>query len=187
MRITRDVLVRRWLMATIVAVALFIVVGLSDQILKARTGFGTADLQTFNTAAQYRAALFVWSRPGASFGVQAGFILGLEYLLIPLYALSFYLSAILAREAFPRKATRIRRILTLLAAVPIAGALLDALGTGLEMALLQGRASDGLAHIVHIISGPKWAALYVGVVLLAGGLLAYVDGRRARRIPRDET
>jgi hypothetical protein len=56
MRITRDVLVRRWLVSTVLAVALFAVVGLSDQILKARTGFGTADLQTFNTAAQYRAA-----------------------------------------------------------------------------------------------------------------------------------
>lgn len=187
MRITRQTLIRRWLVTTILAAAVFGVVAVSDQLLAARSGVSTVGLSAFGSAVQYKAAAFVWNRPGESFGLQAGFILGLEYLLIPLYAASFYFSAILVREAFPRSATRLRRILTLLAAVPIVGALLDILENGLEMVLLTGRAGDGVASIVHVISGPKWAAIYVGVLLLAGAFLAFVAERRGGRAARDGT
>lgn len=182
MRITKQDLIRRWLVTTLLAAAVFAVLAASDQRLKAMSGFGTADLQTFNSAAQYRAALFVWGH--GTYGLWAGFCLGLDYLLMPLYALAFFFSAIVAREGFGARSPRIRRILTILAAVPIAGAFLDGLENLLELILLLGRPSDGLAGIAHTVSGAKWVALYVGILLLAGALMVWVAERQQRRLAR---
>ena len=98
MRITKQVLVRRWAITTVLAAC-----GVSpcwpglDLRLKALSGFGTADLQGFSTAAQYRQAFLVWP---SRYAVRAGFNWGLDYLLMPLYAAAFFYSGILAREAF---------------------------------------------------------------------------------------
>lgn len=183
MRITKEDLNRRWLAATFLGAALFAVLAVLDVQLKARSAFAVSDLQSFVRAGQYRAAAFVWSQPGD--GIRAGFALGLDYLLMPLYALSFYLSGILAREGFAPRPGRLRRLLTLLAAVPIAGALLDAVENGLELMLLTGQGSDSLAGLAHSLSSAKWAALCVGMVLLVGAVLARVAERQQSRLKRD--
>jgi hypothetical protein len=183
MRITKEDLNRRWLFATILGAAVFAVVAVMDLQLKARSGFGTADLQGFSRAGQYSSAAFIWSR--SSYGIRAGFALGLDYLLMPLYALSFFLSGILAREAFAPRPGRLRRILTLLAAVPIAGALLDALENALELSLLVGHPSDAAAVLSHAVSSAKWVAIYIGVLLLAAAVVARVAERQQKRLSRD--
>ena len=63
MRITRQVLVRRWAISSILAAAVFAVLLGLDLRLKALSGVGTADLQTFSTAADYRIAFWAWRRP----------------------------------------------------------------------------------------------------------------------------
>jgi len=179
MRITKQILVRRWAITTILAGCVFAVQAWSDLRLKTLSGFGTADLQGFATAAQYRQAFLVWP---SLYAVRAGFNWGLDYLLMPLYAAAFFYSGIIAREAFAPRPGRARRILTLLAAVPIAGAVLDAAENGLELAMMLSGASDRLAGIAFMVSNAKWMALTVGVALLLGAVLAQVQEHRQRRL-----
>ncbi|OJT98415.1 MAG: hypothetical protein BGN82_11240 [Alphaproteobacteria bacterium 65-7] len=180
MKITKQVLVRRWALTTLLALAVFAVLFWSDTRLRGLSGFATMDLQSFTGAAQYRAAFFVWTP--AAFAARAGFNLGLDYLFIPLYALAFFYSGILAREAFTPRPTRMRRLLTLLAAVPIAGGFLDAAENGLHLAMLLGDASDNLARIAFTLSSAKMSAAYVGLMLLVGAVMAQVWERKQRRL-----
>lgn len=182
MRITKQILIRRWAVATIAGMAVFAVLSWSDLRLKALTGFSTADLQGFGSIGQYRAASYVWGP--APYAGRAGFNLGLDYLLMPLYAAAFFYSGILAREAFAPRPGRLRRLLTLLAAVPMAGALLDAVENGLELSVLWGGAGDGVARLAFTVSNAKWAAIAVGLALLLGAVLAQVQERSRKRLGR---
>jgi hypothetical protein len=182
MRITKQMLARRWLISTVPALALFAMLSWSDLELKALTGFSTADLQGFGGLGPYRAAMYVWGP--LPYALRAGFNLGLDYLLMPLYALAFFHAGILAREGFAPRPGRLRRILTLLAAVPIAGAALDAAENALELTILLGGGSEALARTAFTISNAKWAAIYVGLLLLAGAVLAQVQERQQRRLKK---
>ncbi len=179
MRITRADLNRRWEISTLFALLAFGVLVAVDTNLKARSGLGAADIQGFALAAQYRLAAVAWSQP--SLALQGGFALGFDYLFMPAYAASFFFSGILAREAFAPRPSRFRRLLTLLAAVPIAGAVLDAIENGLELWLLLNGGSDAMARLAYTISNAKMMAIYVGLVLLAGAFLARVQERQARK------
>ncbi len=83
----------------------FAILAVLDLRLETLSGFGTSDLQSFYSATQYNAAFMVWP---SRYAVRAGFNWGLDYLLIPLYAMSFFYSGIIAREALPA-ASRLRR------------------------------------------------------------------------------
>ena len=83
-----------------------------------------------------------------------------------------------ARLLRPRPG-RLRRILTMLAAVPIAGALLDAAENALQLSMMLSGATDQLARIAFTISNAKWVAVYVGLALLLGALLARSAGTPA--------
>jgi hypothetical protein len=179
MRITKAALNRRWAICTGLAVAVFAVLAMLDVSLRTLSGLGSADLQGFALGAQYRAASFAWASPAIA--LRAGFALGFDYLFMPLYAACFFYSGIIAREAFAPRPSRLRRLLTLLAAVPIAGAVLDAFENSLELSLLLGGASDALARLAFTISNAKMVAVYVGLVLLAGAILAQVQERQKRR------
>jgi uncharacterized membrane protein len=178
MRLTKQSLVRRWLLTTVLGAMVFAVLAWSDFRLKSLSGYGTQDLQGFSTAAQYRQAFLVWP---SLYAVRAGFNWGLDYLLMPLYAAAFFYSGILTREAFAPRPGRLRRILTLLAAVPIAGAVLDGVENGLEFWMMLTRPTDEMARIAFTVSNAKWMALYVGLALLLGALMARQVERQQRR------
>lgn len=180
MRITRAGLNRRWEISVLLAVAAFAVLAAVDANLKLRSGLSAADVQGFALAAQYRLAAVAWVTP--SLALQAGFALGFDYLFMPLYAAGFFYSGIIAREAFAPRPSRPRRLLTLLAAVPIAGAMLDAIENGLEVWLLLNGASDTMARLAFTISNAKMVAVYVGIVLLAGAILARAQERQKRKM-----
>ena len=177
MRITRQMLVRRWAITSISAGAVFVVLLALDLRLKALSGFGTADLQTYSTAIEYRRAFMAWP---SMYAVRAGFDWGLDYLLMPLYAAAFFYSGILAREAFAPRPGRVRRILTTLAAVPLAGALLDAGENALQFSMMLWGATDTLAGLAAMLTHAKWAALVVGGVLLVGAVMGQVAERQKR-------
>lgn len=181
MRITKQALVRRWAFFTIAAIIVFAVLAWLDYRLKALSGAGTSDLQGFNTAVQYHWAFLHWP---SRYAVRAGFIWGLDYLLMPLYAAAFFYSGILTREAFAPRPGRLRRILTLLSAVPIAGAVLDAAENALELNQMLAGASDGMARIAFNVSNAKWMAIYVGLILLAGAVMARVAECRQKAAKR---
>jgi len=177
MRITKQVLVRRWALSTLAAAAVFAVLAWSDMRLKALSGYGTADLENFSTAAQYRAAFLVWP---SRYAVRAGFDWGFDYLLMPLYAAAFFYSGILAREAFALRGSRLARILTTLSAVPIAAAMLDAVENALQLSMMLSAPTDQMAFIAFTISRAKWMAVYVGLLLLAAALFGQLIERKKR-------
>ena len=113
--------------------------------LKALAGVDTADLQGFSTAVQFRAAFWAWAPE--PYAVRAGFNLGFDFLLMPLYATSFYCSGLIAAEAFAPKPGRLRRIILLAAMMPLVGALCDAAENILQIAMLLYGADDGLARL----------------------------------------
>lgn len=178
MRITKQTLVNRWAITTLLAILLFALLAVLDLRLEALSGFGTSDLQSFYSATQYNAAFMVWP---SRYAARAGFNWGLDYLLIPLYAMSFFYSGIIAREALPA-ASRWRRMVTLLAAVPVAGALLDALENALQFSMMLSGASDILARTAYTLSHAKTMALMIGIVLLLGAVLARVQERKLARL-----
>ena len=179
MRISKQVLLRRWAITTVLAALVLAMLAWSDLRLKALSGYGTADLQGYSTAAQYGRAFMAWP---AIYAVRAGFNWGLDYLFMPLYAAAFFYSGILTREAFAPRPGRPRRILTLLAAVPIAGALLDAAENALEFAMMLSGATDALARVALMISNAKWVAIYIGLALLLGAIMAWQQDRQQRRL-----
>ena len=179
MRITRQVLVRRWAVSSILAAAVFAVLLGLDLRLKSLSGVGTADLQTFSHGADYRIAFWAWRRP--IYAAWAGFDWGLDYLLMPLYAATFFYSGIVTREAFAPRPGRARRILTLLAAVPIAGALLDACENAAQFSMMLWGATDTGASLAATLTHAKWMALLVGMVLLVGAVMGQVAQKRAAK------
>lgn len=179
MRITKQLLVRRWAVSTLLAILVFAVLAASDLRLETLSGFGTAELQRFSTAQQYNAAFMVWP---SVYAVRAGFNWGLDYLLMPLYAASFFYSAIIAREAFAPAGSRFHRIITMLAAVPVAGAMLDMFENALQLFMMLSGATDGLARIALTVSSAKLIALMLGVVMLVGAVLAQVQERQKKRL-----
>ena len=114
--------------------------------------------------------------------MRAGFNWGLDYLLMPLYAASFFYSAIIAREAFAPAGSRFHRIITMLAAVPVAGAMLDMFENALQLFMMLSGATDGLARIALTVSSAKLIALMLGVVMLVGAVLAQVQERQKKRL-----
>jgi hypothetical protein len=178
MRITKQALVRRWELCTVAAAIVFAAVAWSDYRLKVLSGASTLDLQGFNTAVQYHWAFLHWP---ARYAVRAGFVWGLDYLLMPLYAAAFFYSGILTREAFAPRPGGLRRILTLLSAVPIAGAVLDAAENVLQLDQMLSGASDQIARIAFAISNAKWMAVYVGLILFVGAVMALVAERQQKR------
>ena len=181
MRITKQALVRRWALSTIAAAVVFAALAWSDWRLKVLSGVATSDLQGFNTAVEYRWAFLHWP---SRYAVRAGFDWGLDYLLMPLYAASFFYSGILTREAFAPRPGRLRRILTLLSAVPIAGAGLDAVENALELNQMLSGTSDDIARLAFTVSNAKWMAIYVGLILLVGAVMARVAEWRQKRLKK---
>jgi hypothetical protein len=165
-----NTLIRLWIWVTLMAIAALVVLGVLDSRLKAATGFGVVDLQEMNDAMGYKRALAAWIAREHS--VTAGFSLGFDYLFMPLYAISFYFSAMIAREAFTPKRGVYRRTMDYLGYVPFLGAFADAAENALEYSALTGSTTDGTAQAAFLASNIKWTCAYVGV----GLLLAAVAG-----------
>lgn len=179
MRISKEKLGRYWLLASLLAAAVFAILAWLDFRLKSLSGFGTVDLQGFSTAQEYRRAFLVWP---SLYAVRAGFIWGLDFLLMPLYATAFFCSGILTREAFAPRTGRLRRLLTMLSAVPIAAAVLDGIENALEFGMMLSRPTDELARVAFAVSNAKWVALYVGLGLWLGAVMARQQERQQRRL-----
>ena len=98
MRISKVTLDRGWLWSTVLGLIVFAALGGMDLWLKKLTGVSTTDLQGLSSAAQFRLAFQAWAPE--PYAVRAGFDLGLDYLLMPLYAVTFFLSSVVVAESF---------------------------------------------------------------------------------------
>ena len=178
MRIAKATLVSRWYWSTGLALGVFAVLAVLDMRLKALTAVSTADLSSFSSAVQFRAAFIVWN--SGPFAARAGFNLGLDYLLMPLYAASFFYSGIIMAEGFAPRPNIVRRVILMAALMPPIGAVADAIENALQLTMLTGGVTDTLVVLSAAASRVKNLALLVGLVLLLGAVTAQINRRRTR-------
>jgi hypothetical protein len=115
--------------------------------------------------------------------VRAGFDLGLDYLLMPLYAVSFFLSGVIVAESFTPGRSRFRRYVLMAAMVAPVGALLDAAENALQLDMLLNGPTDDLARAAFNISNAKTVAVTIGVALLIAAVVAKIGMRKASARP----
>jgi hypothetical protein len=151
---------------------------LLDMQLKSLTGVSTADLEGLSSAVQFRLAFHAWAPE--PYAARAGFLLGFAYLVMPLYALSFFFSGVIVAERFTPGKNRFRRWVLLAAMVAPVGALLDAGLKAVELAMLLDGADEGFARIAAGLSQAKTAAMIVGFALLIGALVARFEARKKK-------
>jgi hypothetical protein len=168
---SRKALIARWGWTTGLAVVLLIVLNLLDGVLKARTGYGTVDLQWLGKGWDARVIADRWTSPPNA--VLAGFVLGLDYLFMPLYAAALFFGSLVALDRFAPRPGQRRRIMTLLALAPIAAAICDAIENALDYTMLTSAATDTLAFFALEATAGKYLGILIGVVLS----LAAVIGR----------
>ena len=181
MRISKTALERGWAWSTGLGLIVFLALAGMDLWLKSLTGVSTTDLQGLSSAVQYRLAFHAWA-PEA-YAARAGFNLGFDYLLMPLYAASFFFSGVIVAESFTPGKSPFRRYVLMAAMVAPVAALLDAAENGLELTMFLTGATDDLARIAFDISNAKTVAITVGVALLIAALVAKVGMRKARARP----
>ncbi len=181
MRISKSLLDRGWAWSTGLGLIVLAALAGMDLWLKSQTGVSTTDLQELSSAAQYRLAFHAWAPE--PYAVRAGFDLGLDYLLMPLYAISFFLSGVIVAESFTPGRSPLRRYVLMAAMVAPVAALLDAVENALQLTMLLSGATDDLARIAFNVSSAKTVAITVGMVLLIGAIMAKFGLRRARARP----
>lgn len=165
-------LIRLWIWVTLMAIAAFVVLFVLEQRLKATTGYGVLDLQKMSDAQGYKNALAAWI--AREHAVTAGFSLGFDYLFMPLYAMSFYFSAMIAREAFTPKKGVYRRTMDYLGYVPFVGAIADATENALEFSLLSSGPNDGTAQAAFLATNIKATCFYLGLLLLLAAVAGVI-------------
>ena len=158
MRISKTALDRGWAWSTGLGLVVFLAVAGMDLWLKSLTGVSTTDLQGLSSAAQYRLAFHAWAPE--PYAARAGFNLGLDYLLMPLYAASFFFSGVIAAENFTPGSSPFRRYVLMAAMVaPVGGPA----GCGRECAASSpcfwAAPTDDLARIAFTVSNAKTVAV----------------------------
>ncbi|MDE2183880.1 MAG: hypothetical protein KGJ78_12750 [Alphaproteobacteria bacterium] len=179
MQLTRKALNARWAWTSATAVGVLVVLNLADSYLRARTGYGTADLQGISTGWGLRLVIDRWTSPPDA--AIAGFVLGFDYLFMPLYAVALYCGGIIAAERFAPPPGRAHRIITFLAAAPIAAALFDACENGLQIYMLLRSPTDMLAALAAEATAAKFAGIAIGLVMTLAALIGLVWKRKPRR------
>ncbi len=182
MRIAKATLIRSWVWTTGLGLGVFAVLAFLDMRLKALTGVGTADLSGFGSAIQFQLAFRAWAPE--PYAARAGFNLGFDYLLMPLYAASFFYSGVIAAEGLAPRGSSLRRILLAAIWVPVIGAIADASENALHLTMLVGGATDTLATMAASASRIKNVALVVGLALFVGAALAWFKARHAEKTSR---
>ena len=179
MRIAKATLMSRWGWSTGLGMAVFAILAALDLRLKALSGVGTADLASFSSPLQFRAAFFAWN--AQPFALRAGFNLGFDYLLMPLYAASFFYSGIIMAEGFAPRPNLLRRIILMAAMAPLVGAAADAAENALQLTMLLSGVNQTLVLLSSSASNVKNLALLIGLGLLLAAIIARVQQRRISR------
>jgi hypothetical protein len=177
LQLTKDALFARWAWTGVGAILVFLVLQLLDGLLQARTGFGTLNLQSAATGADVRFIMDRWQSPADA--ALAGFLLGGDFLFIPLYGAALYFGAIAARETFAPRPCGKRRLLDALTVAPLVAVAADVCENTLEFAMLLNGPTNTLAGLAFNAAVLKFAAFVIGLVLSATTLLALAARRKA--------
>ena len=171
---------RRWAWTSICAIGAFAVLAILDTRLKSATGYGTADLQRATTVDDVNLILVAWST--SRHAVLAGFGLGFDYLFMPLWGFALFYGGLAARERFAPGPGTARRVMMFLAAVPLAGMLLDAVENATELGWIMTGATDQAVTIGSTATDAKWLCVLVGLVL---SLIALAGKFISRKPPQE--
>lgn len=149
------------------AVMLFLILSALDERLRRLSGFGVHDIQA---PGHWRGIFAGWLRPDIA--ASAGFILGLDYVFLIFYAVGFYLSGIIVREAFAPRAGLWRRLADMACLVPLLGALFGALSDALEMWMLTHGVTWAMAFLADLALHIRIYTFWFGLVLFAAAILS---------------
>ena len=169
MQLSRKSLNAYWLWTSLAAAVMAVVMLTLDASLRRRTGFGTADLQFVGSGYDLRRILDHWLRP--SDAAFAGFLLGLDYLFMPLYGAALFFGAAAALDRFAPARGSLRALLTRLTLFPIGAALCDAIENVLQLGMLQQSPSNLTASLALEVTAGKWLGVAVGVLLTLAALI----------------
>jgi hypothetical protein len=182
LRISKSTLERGWAWSTGLGLVVLAVLAAMDLWLKSLTGVSTTDLQSLSSAAQFRLAFHAWAPE--PYAVRAGFDLGFDYLLMPLYAASFFFSGVLVAERFTPGGSPFRRWVLMAAMVAPVAALLDAAENALELTMFLTGPTDAWASVAFSISSAKSVAITVGMALLIGAVLTKLGMGKIKARPK---
>jgi len=177
MQFSRKALNARWAWSTAAAFVLLLALNLIDTALRARTGYGTADLQGVGTAWGIRVIADHWTSPPDA--VLAGFGLGLDYLFMPLYGAALFFGSLAALDRFAPQPGQWRRVMTLLALAPVGGAICDAMENTLELIMLTRGPSETLTAFALEATAAKYVGIAVGLLLTLAALVGKLRKRKA--------
>lgn len=169
MQFNRKALNARWALATAAAIVVLVILNLLDGVLKDKTGFGIASLQWVGTGWGIRVIVDHWTSPPDS--VLAGFVIGLDFLLIPLYGAALFFGSLAAIERFAPRPGTLQRILSRLALAPIGAAICDAIENTLQFYMLTHASTNTMASFALEATAAKWLGVGIGVILSIVGLV----------------
>jgi hypothetical protein len=180
MQLSRKALNARWAWTSAAAFAALMVLSLADTVLKAKSGYGAADLQNVPTAWGIRSIMDRWISPPDL--ALAGFGLGFDYLFMPLYGAALFFGAIAARERFAPKPGPVRRTLAALAIAPVIGALFDACENALQMIMLTNGPSQTLTTLAAEATAAKFAGIAIGLALTLAAVVGMFVKRKEEAV-----
>jgi hypothetical protein len=172
MQFSRKALTARWAWTAALAIVLFVILYLLDGVLKAKTGYGTASLQGLGSGWSIRVIVDHWLSPPDA--VLAGFLLGLDFLFIPLYGAALFFGSVAAIDRFAPRPGQLQRIMTRLALAPIGAAICDAIENILQIYMLTHASTDTMASFALEATAAKWLGIGIGVVLSLAALVGRV-------------
>ena len=175
------ILNRRWAWTSLCAIGAFAVLAILDTRLKSATGYGTADLQRATTVDDVNLILVAWSTSRKA--ILAGFNLGFDYLFMPLWGFALFYGGLAARERFTPNPGHARRVMMFLAAVPLAGMLLDAVENATELGWIVRGVTEKALVIGSTATDAKWLCVIVGLLLSLVALIGKFVPSKAK----DET
>lgn len=177
MQFSRKALNARWAWTSGAAIVLLVIMNLLDAVLKARTGFSTMSLQGIGSGWDIRVIVDHWTAPPDA--VLAGFLLGLDFLFIPLYGAALFFGALAAIDRFAPTGGQLRRIMTLLALAPVGAAICDGIENILQLYMLTHASTDMMASLALEATAAKYLGAAIGLVLSLAALAGHFWKKRA--------
>jgi len=168
MQLSRKALNARWAWTTAAAIVLLVILNVLDGVLASRTGYGTGSLQGIGSGWGIRSIVDHWTNPPDA--VLAGFLLGLDFLFIPLYAAALFFGALAAIDRFAPQRGGLRKIMIRLALAPIGAALCDVIENILQLYMLTHASTNTMASFALEATAGKWLGIGIGIVLSLAGL-----------------
>ena len=168
MQLSRKALNARWAWTSAAAIVLLVVLNLLDGVLKAKTGYGTIDMQWVSSGYGIRTVVDRWTSPPDA--ALAGFLLGLDFLFMPLYGMALFCGSLVALDRFAPGRGQLRRIMTWLALAPVGAAICDGIENILGIYMMTHASTNTMAALALEATAAKYLGILIGLAMTAAAL-----------------